>query len=145
MEFRYSDEQQHWHETVHRFMDNEVGREYTREHDKSRVFPEEAYRKLADLGWLGILIPEKFGGLEADPIMYAIFIEAIGKFSLDTAACVMTSMFTVNNIVHNGNDEQREEYVPGYLTGDRKFAISISEPGAGSDAAGISTKGSLDG
>jgi alkylation response protein AidB-like acyl-CoA dehydrogenase len=145
MDFKYTDEQAHWHETVHRFMDNEVGREYTREHDESRQFPEEAYRKLADLGWLGILIPEKFGGLEADPIMYAIFIEAIGKFSLDTAACVMTSMFTVNNVVHNGNDEQREEYVPGYLTGDRKFSISISEPGAGSDAAGISTKGELDG
>jgi alkylation response protein AidB-like acyl-CoA dehydrogenase len=145
MDFKFTEEQQHWHETVHRFMDNEVGREYTREHDENREFPEEAYRKLADLGWLGILIPEKFGGLEADPFMYAIFVEAIAKFSLDTAAAVMTSMFTVNNVVHNGNDEQREKYLPGYLTGERKFSISISEPQAGSDAAGVATKGVLDG
>jgi alkylation response protein AidB-like acyl-CoA dehydrogenase len=145
MDFRFTDEQQHWHETVHRFMDKEVGREYTREHDASRTFPEEAYLKMAELGWLGILIPEELGGLEADPIMYAIFCEGIAKFSLDTAACVMTSMFTANNIVHNGNDAQREEYIPGFLSGDRRFSISISEPQAGSDAASVATKGVLDG
>ena len=54
MDFRFTDEQQLWHETLHRFMEKEVGREYTREHDASREFPEEAYRKMADLGWLGI-------------------------------------------------------------------------------------------
>ena len=58
--------------------------------------------------------------------MYAIFCEAIAKYSLDTAACVMTSMFTATNIVHNGTDEQREEYLPGFLAGERKFSISIS-------------------
>lgn len=145
MDFQFTDEQQHWQETVHRFMDNEVGREYTRKHDADREFPEEAYRKMAELGWLGILIPERFGGLEADPIMYAIFCEAIAKFSLDTAACVMTSMFTANNIVANGSDAQREEYLPGFLSGDRKFSISISEPQAGSDAAAVATKAVLDG
>jgi alkylation response protein AidB-like acyl-CoA dehydrogenase len=145
MEFKFTDEQQHWYETLHRFMENEVGREYTRLHDASREFPEEAYRKMADLGWLGILIPEEHGGLEADPIMYAIFCEAIAKYSLDTAACVMTSMFTANNIVANGSDAQREEYLPGFLTGDRRFSISISEPQAGSDAASVATKGVRDG
>lgn len=145
MDFQFTDEQKDWHETVHRFMDKEVGREYTREHDAARTFPEEAYKKMAELGWLGILIPEEHGGLEADPIMYAIFCEGIAKFSLDTAACVMTSMFTANNIVHNGNDAQRAEYLPGFLSGERKFSISISEPQAGSDAASVATKGVLDG
>jgi alkylation response protein AidB-like acyl-CoA dehydrogenase len=145
MDFAFTNEQKLWRETLHRFMDNEVGREYTREHDASREFPDEAYKKMADNGWLGILVPEQYGGLEADPVMYAIFCEAIAKFSLDTAACVMTSMFTATNILANGSDAQREEYIPGFLTGERKFSISISEPGAGSDAAAVATKAVLDG
>jgi alkylation response protein AidB-like acyl-CoA dehydrogenase len=77
--------------------------------------------------------------------MYAIFCEAIAKFSLDTAACVMTSMFTGNNISANGTEEQREQYLPPFLAGEQKFAVSISEPGAGSDAAGVKTKARLEG
>jgi acyl-CoA dehydrogenase len=145
MDFRFTDEQQQWHETVHRFMDNEVGREYTREHDQSREFPDEAYAKMAEQGWLGILVPESMGGLDADPIMYAIFCEAIAKFSLDTAACVMTSMFTATNIIHNGSQAQIDEYLPRFLAGRQKFSVSISEPQAGSDAAAVATKAVLDG
>lgn len=143
MDFKLSDEQQLWKDTLHAFMDKEVGREYTREHDESREFPEEAYRKIAERGWLGLLLPEDHGGLDADPIMYAIFCEAMAKFSLDFAACVMTSMFTATNIAHHGTQAQKEKYLPGFLSGDRKFSVSISEPEAGSDAAAIATKAVL--
>jgi len=145
VDFQFTDEQHLWRETLHRFMDKEVGREYTREHDQSREFPDEAYQKIADNGWLGLLVPEAQGGLDADPIMYAIFCEAIAKFSLDTAACVMTSMFTGNNISANGSEAQRERYLPPFLSGKQKFSVSISEPGAGSDAAGVTTKARLEG
>lgn len=89
MDFRLTDEQQLWKDTLHAFMEKEVGREYTREHDASREFPEEAYRKIAERGWLGLLVPEELGGLDADPVMYAIFCEAMAMYSLDFAACVM--------------------------------------------------------
>ena len=145
LDFRFSDEQQQWHETLHSFMEKEVGREYTREHDMNRTFPDEAYKKMAQQGWLGLIIPEQLGGLEADPVFYAIFCEAIAKFSLDTAACVMTSMFTATNISHHGSDTQRAEHLPPFLAGDRKFSVSISEPEAGSDAAAIKTRAVLDG
>jgi alkylation response protein AidB-like acyl-CoA dehydrogenase len=144
MDFQFTDEQRLWRETLHRFMERDVGREYTREHDQSREFPDEAYAKIAEQGWLGLLVPQKHGGLEADPIVYAIFCEAIAKFSLDFAACVMTSMFTATNISSSGTDAQREEYLPGFLAGERKFSIAISEPGAGSDAAGVRTRARLD-
>lgn len=143
MDFKLSDEQQLWKDTLHAFMEKEVGREYTREHDESREFPEEAYRKIAERGWLGLLIPEEHGGLDADPIMYAIFCGAMAKFSLDFAACVMTSMFTATNIAHHGTQEQKEKYLPGFLAGDTKFSVSISEPEAGSDAAAVATKAVL--
>ena len=145
MDFRFTAEQQLWHDTVHAFMEKEVGVEYTRKHDEAREFPNEAYKKIADRGWLGLLIPEEFGGLAADPIMYAIFCEAIAKYSRDFAAAVMTSMFTATNVANHGTDEQRRKYLPPFLDGELKFSISISEPGAGSDAAGLRTKAVRDG
>ncbi|MEV4357907.1 acyl-CoA dehydrogenase family protein [Nonomuraea sp. NPDC004186] len=145
MDFRFTEEQQLWSDTLHTFMEREVGREYIRKHDESREFPDEAYQKIADRGWLGLLIPEQYGGLDADPVMYAIFCEAIAKYSLDFAAAVMTSMFTATNIANHGTEEQREAYLPGFLQGRTKFSISITEPGAGSDAASLQTKAVLDG
>jgi alkylation response protein AidB-like acyl-CoA dehydrogenase len=144
MSVEFTDEQQLWHETVHRFMDQEVGREYTREHDQSREYPEEVFQKMAKLGWLGLLIPEEDGGQAADALMFAIFCEAIGKYSLDTAACIMTSMFTATNISRHGTPEQKQRYLPAFLAGRAKFAISISEPQAGSDAAAIRSTARLE-
>lgn len=145
MDFSFDAEQQLWHDTLHEFMEKEVGREYTREHDEARVFPEEVFQKVAANGWLGLLLPEEHGGLAADPIMYAIFCEAIAKFSLDTAACIMQHMFTATNIVSHGTAAQQDYYLPRFVAGQQKFAISISEPNAGSDAAAISTTAVLDG
>jgi len=145
MDFRHTEEQQMWLDTLDRFMEKEVGREYTRKHDASRQFPEEIYYKVAKEGWLGILLPEKLGGMGLDPIMYAIFCEKIAKFSLDTAACFMQMIFTAHNLATYGTKEQQEKYIPSFLKGDQRFAISISEPGAGSDAAAASTKAVRDG
>lgn len=143
MDFNFTDEQQLWYQTLQDFMENEVGREYTREHDQSREFPEEVFQKMAREGWLGLILPEEQGGIAADPIMFAIFCESIAKFSLDTAACIMTSMFTATNISHNGSPEQKAEYLPSFMAGERKFSIAISEPQSGSDAAGATTQAEL--
>jgi alkylation response protein AidB-like acyl-CoA dehydrogenase len=145
MSVEFTDEQQLWHETVHRFMDQEVGREYTREHDQSREYPEEVFQKMAQLGWLGLLISEEDGGQASDATMFAIFCEAIGKYSLDTAACIMTSMFTATNISRHGTREQKATYLAPFLAGRAKFSISISEPQAGSDAAAIRSTARLEG
>ena len=145
MDFRFTDEQQLWSDTLTAFMERDVGREYIRKHDESREFPEEAYRKVAEKGWLGLLVPEVEGGLEADAVMYAIFCEVIAKYSLDFAAAIMTSMFTATNIAHHGTREQKDAYLPGFLAGDVRFAISISEPEAGSDAASLSSRAVADG
>ena len=145
MDFQFTHEQRLWSDTVHSFMEKEVGRDYTREHDANREFPEEVFRKMAGLGWLGLLVDEQDGGSAADPIMFAIFCEAIGKFSLDTAACIMTSMFTATNISRHGTPEQKRKYLRPFLAGDAKFSISITEPDAGSDAAAARSTARLDG
>ena len=145
MDYAFTDEQQMWHDMMHSFMEKEVGREYTREHDQNREFPEELFQKAAQNGWLGLLVPEAQGGMETDPIMFAIFCEAIGKYSLDTAACLMTSMFTATNIAKHGTPQQQQDYLQPYLRGEMKFSISISEPQSGSDAAGARSTAKLDG
>lgn len=145
MDFRHTQEQEMWRDTLDRFMEKEVGREYTRKHDAERVFPEEVYRKVAKEGWLGMILPPELGGLGLDPVMYAIFCEKMAKFSLDTAACFMQMIFTAHNIATYGTKEQQERYIPPFLSGDQRFAISISEPNAGSDAAAATTKAVRDG
>ena len=145
MNFQFNEEQRMWQDTLDTFMGKEVGREYTREHDASREFPWEVYRKMGKLGWLGLLLPEEDGGVAADPIMFAIFCEAIAKYSLDTAACLMTSMFTATNISAHGTLAQKEKYLPPFLRGERTFSIAITEPQSGSDAAGARTRATLDG
>jgi len=145
MDFRFNDEQRMWHDTVHTFMDKEVGREYTREHDASREFPWEVYKKMGEQGWLGLLLPEDDGGVAADPVMFAIFCEAIAKFSLDTAACMMTSMFTATNISAHGTPAQKQQYLPPFLRGEKTFSIGMTEPQSGSDAAAVRTKAVLEG
>jgi alkylation response protein AidB-like acyl-CoA dehydrogenase len=140
MDFRFTEEQTLWHDTVHAFMDREVGREYTREHDARREFPFDVYRKMAGQGWLGLLLDEADGGASADPVMFAIFCEAIAKFSLDTAAAIMTSMFTATNVASHGTPEQKRRYLPPFLRGEARFSVSITEPGSGSDAAAARTR-----
>ncbi|MEB2401057.1 MAG: acyl-CoA/acyl-ACP dehydrogenase [Alcaligenaceae bacterium] len=145
MNFQFNEEQQIWRDTVHSFMEKEVGREYTRKHDASREFPWEVYRKMGEQGWLGLLLPEKDGGAGADPIMFAIFCEAIAKYSLDTAACIMTSMFTAMNFSAHGTEEQKARYLPPFLRGERTFSIGMTEPQSGSDAAAVRTRAVLEG
>ncbi len=147
MDFQFTSEQTMWRDVVVSFMDCEFPRDKVRSHDQAREFPEELFRKMAAEGWLGLLIPEEHGGLgmEADPVMFAIFCEAIGKDSLDTAACIMTSMFTATNVSKHGTEAQRERYLAPFLRGEAKFCISISEPQSGSDAAGARSTAKLDG
>ena len=147
MNFEFTEEQAMWRDVVFGFMGREFPRERVRHHDQTREFPEDLYRKMAAEGWLGLLIPEEHGGLgmDNDPVMFAIFCEAIGKDSLDTAACIMTSMFTAGNVSRHGTSKQRERYLAPFLRGDAKFSISISEPQSGSDAAGARSTARLEG
>ena len=129
MDFRHTDEQLAWKDMLTASWRKRSGREYTREHDENRQFPDEVYRKAADNGWLGMLVPEEHGGVAADPVMYAIFCEAIAKFSLDTAACLMTSMFTVSNIVYHGTPEQQAEHIPAFLRASAGSRSRSPSPG----------------
>lgn len=128
-----------WLETVNDFMDREVTVEYVRNCDVERRYPYEAYEKIAKQGWLGILIPEEFGGAGGDIFDYSLMAEGLGKYGFDFACSVLVPTFTAMNIVKYGTPEQRARYVKPFIDGQIRFSVSISEPDAGSDAANTKT------
>jgi acyl-CoA dehydrogenase len=114
--------------------------------DRSDEFPRELQRKMGEKGLLGISIPQEYGGLGLD-IMGAVIVgEEISRASLSAGfilgvqnglAGLVLAMF--------GNDEQKAKYLPRLVKGEMIGAYGLTEPGAGSDAAGISTKATKDG
>lgn len=140
-----SDEQTVWHETVARVMEKEVTREYVRQCDIDRRYPYEAYEKIARLGWLRLLIPEEEGGDGGSILDYALMCEGLARYGFDFATAFMVSTFTAMNIVKYGTPAQRDQYVAPFMKGEIRFAISISEPSAGSDAANTRTRADLEG
>lgn len=135
-----NEDQQFWLDTVNRFMDEEITLEYIRKCDAERAYPYEGYAKLAEAGWLRLLVPEEHGGSGGTVLDYALMCEALGKFGFDFAASVVVPTFTAMNIVNYGTDEQKAEYLEPFMSGKRRFSISISEPSAGSDAASTRTR-----
>ncbi|MFC9735080.1 acyl-CoA dehydrogenase family protein [Streptomyces roseolus] len=128
-----------WLKTVNDFMDKEITVEYVRKCDTERLYPYEAYRKIADQGWLGILIPEEEGGSGGDIFDYSLMAEGLGKFGFDFACSVLVPTFTAMNIIKFGNADQKAKYVRPFIEGRIRFSVSISEPEAGSDASNTKT------
>jgi acyl-CoA dehydrogenase len=135
-----TEDQTAWLNTVNRFMDKEITREYIRACDGARDYPYEAYAKIAEAGWLRLLIPEAFGGDGCAVLDYILMAEGLGRFGFDFAASIVVPTFTAMNIVHYGTDTQRTKYLEPFMTGKLRFSISISEPSAGSDAAATRTR-----
>ncbi len=145
MPFELVPEQKMWRDIVNRFMDERVTREYVRACDRERRYPYEAYRMVAEQGWLGLVVPEAYEGAGADVMTYVLFCEAFGKYGFDFSAAFSVPTFTVMNIVHHGTPEQKAYYLPRFVRGEVRFSISITEPNAGSDAAAVSTRARLEG
>lgn len=135
-----TEEQQLWKDTVERWVDQEIGREYIRKCDVERRFPFEAYEKAAQLGWHRLIIPEADGGDGADIFAYALMCESLAKYGFDFSAAITGSTFTAMNLVLHGTSEQKKQYLEPFMRGEIRIPISISEPNAGSDAANTQTR-----
>ena len=136
---------QQWRAECHRFMDRQITREYVRECDMERRYYTEGYAKLAKAGYLGVLVPESYGGMGGTNLAYALLCEAMGKFGVDFAIAVSVSTFSAMNLMHYGTEQHIAAYIPGYLAGTVPFCVAISEPESGSDAASVSTRAVRDG
>ncbi|HSO29422.1 MAG TPA: acyl-CoA dehydrogenase family protein [Candidatus Sulfomarinibacteraceae bacterium] len=125
--------------TVREFMEREVA-PVVEEHERERRFPVEVVRRLGEMGWLGIPIPEDEGGAGLDTLAYAIAIEEIGRVwgSLGLIVAAHTSL-GCGPLHLAGTSEQKERYLVPMASGRVIGAYGLTEPGAGSDAGGTRT------
>ena len=114
--------------------------------DKTEHFPEDVVKQMADLGFLGLKIPEEYGGLGLDMRSYVCVMEEIAK-KCATATLFISSANSLSTapIVISGTPEQKEKYLPGIVAGEEMIAFGLTEPNAGSDAASMTTKAVEDG
>jgi alkylation response protein AidB-like acyl-CoA dehydrogenase len=112
--------------------------------DREERFPYEIVAGLAELGLMGIPIPEEFGGAGADTVSYAIAIEELTRIDSSVAITVAahTSLGTMP-IYLFGNDAQKQEWLPSLASGEKLAAFGLTEPGAGSDAGATRTRAEL--
>jgi alkylation response protein AidB-like acyl-CoA dehydrogenase len=135
-----SEDEDLFRRTVHEFAEREI-LPIAHELDENEEFPRASVSKMADLGLMGLLVPEEFGGAGADTMSYALAMEEISW--ADAAHSVVMS---VNNslvcepIVRFGSREQKERFLPPLAQGRYVGAYCLTEPGSGSDASNMSTR-----
>jgi alkylation response protein AidB-like acyl-CoA dehydrogenase len=132
-------------DTIREFMTEEVS-PVVDEHEKARRFPTEVVRRIGELGWLGINVPERWGGAGMDTLAYAIAVEEIGRVwgSLGLIVAAHTSL-GCGPLLIAGTDEQRDRFLPPLASGQMLGAYGLTEPMAGSDAGGTRTTARRDG
>ena len=113
--------------------------------DRTKSFPYDIVAGLADLGFLGLPIPEEYGGAGADTLTYALAIEELsrGDASVGITVAAHTSLGTMPFLMF-GTDRQKEEYVPPLAGGQKLWSFGLTEPQAGSDAGATRTRAALE-
>jgi hypothetical protein len=145
MHFDLTAEQQHLRRTVQEFAEAEIAPHAAR-WDEEQVFPAGLLPKLGGLGLMGVIFPEDLGGAGLTYIDYCVVIEELGRVDGSVALIVAahTSLCT-NHIYKSGSLEQQRAYVPRLASGEWLGCWSLTEPEAGSDAAGTRTTARQDG
>jgi len=145
MDMQFTEEQRMMQKMVRDFAQNEIA-PTIEQMEKEDRFPREIIKKMGELGLMGIPIPEKYGGSGMDYTSYIIAINEISKVSATVGVIlsVHTSVST-NPILFFGTDEQKSHYIPKLASGEYLGAFAVTEPGAGSDVANMTTSAIKDG
>lgn len=145
MNFDWTSEQTQLRRTIREFALAEIA-PHVLEWDETQTFPAGVVAKLGALGCLGAIFPEEYGGAGLTYIDYAIIVEELARVDPSVALIVAAhNSLCTNHIYIAGNDDQRRRYLPRLTTGEWLGCWSLTEPDAGSDAAGTRTRATPDG
>jgi len=143
--FNPTDEHKMLREMVRSFVQSEVEPQ-AQEFDKKEAFNLPLFRKLGELGLLGITVPEEFGGSGQDATAACLVHEELSRSDPGfTLAYLAHSMLCVNNLAQNASDAQKKKYLPRLCSGEWVGAMAMSEPGCGTDVLGMETRAVKDG
>lgn len=145
MDFQLNEEQMMIRDTIREFAETEI-KPGVRERDEKAEFPAEIVKHLGELGFMGMQVPEEYGGTGLDTVSYAIALEEVAR--VDASTCVImsvnNSLFT-NPILKFGSEALKQKYLPQIASGIKLGAYSLSEPQSGSDAKAMLTTATRDG
>ena len=132
-------------ESIRNFVEKEI-KPHIMEWDETQTFPVELFRKMGDMGWMGVLVPEQYGGSGLNYHDYIRIIEEIGKVdpSIGLSVAAHNSLCT-GHILEFGNEEQKQKYLPKLASGEWIGAWGLTEHNTGSDAGAMSTTAKEDG
>jgi alkylation response protein AidB-like acyl-CoA dehydrogenase len=140
IDFELTDEQRLVRETARDFANGEIAPR-ARDNDRNEHFDTELVRKIADMGFLGAIVPEEYGGRGVDYRTYGIIVEEIGRAcsAMRTVVSVTTSL-VASSIVRWGTEEQKQQWLPQICSGEVLACFGLTEPDTGSDAANLKTR-----
>jgi butyryl-CoA dehydrogenase len=145
MDFNITKEQKLLQQLYKDFTENEV-KPIAAEVDEEERFPIETVRKMAKNGMMGITVPKEYGGAGADNVSYAMAVEELSKHCGTTGVIVSAhTSLCCAPILEHGTEEQKRKYLPGLASGEKLGAFGLTEPNAGTDAAGQQTTAILEG
>lgn len=145
MNFELTKEQLMIKEMVSDFAEKEI-KPHARELDETSTFRHETFKKMGELGLMGIPFPEEYGGSGGDTISYAIAVEEIGKACGGTGLSYAAAIsLGASPIYYFGTEEQKQEWLVPMAKGETLGSFGLTEPNAGSDAGGTRTKAVLEG
>lgn len=145
MDFSLTEEQKMVQQTIKEFAESEL-KPIAAELDHSSRFPSEIIKRLAELGFMGIPFPEKYGGAGLDYISYVVAIEEISAACASTGVIVSAhTSLCCDPIYFAGTEEQKQKFLVPLARGEKIGCLGLTESSAGSDAANIKTTAQLDG
>jgi alkylation response protein AidB-like acyl-CoA dehydrogenase len=143
MDYKITPEQEQLRNMVREFATSEIG-PHVSEWDENQTFPLDAVKQAGAVGLLGAIFPEELGGAGLNYVEYAIIIEELARVDPSFALIVAAhNSLCTNHIFLAGNEEQKQRYIPKLATGEWIGCWSLTEPEAGSDAAGTRSTAAL--
>ena len=146
MDFQFTEQQQSIRDAIQKIC-NDFPLDYWLDHDNSHEFPHEFVDALADDGWLGIAMPEEYGGAGLGISDAAVMMETIAASGagMSGASAVHINVFGPHPIVVHGTDEQKKRWLTPMIQGKEKCCFGVTEPDAGLNTAAIKTRAERDG